>query len=233
MVDNNTAENKKITVKGIAEGLVLIIFEGDWKEIEADLRSEIAERSSFFQGSDVYVDASKRPLHVIEITSLQDILNESNITLKGIISGNSQTIANAKNLGLVTSLPVRKVKPEKKLQPLRTKPLDEDAFLIRKNVRSGVSIEKEENIVIVGDVNPGAEVYCGGSVFVWGKIRGKVHAGKNGDEKAQITAFSVEDGQLGIAGENLFVPKEKHPAKGSVITYQLKNNEIVSEKKSI
>ena len=62
---------------------------------------------------------------------------------------------------------------------------------IRKTVRSGQSIYYQGNIVIIGDVNSGSEVYAAGNVIVLGRIRGKVHAGTNGNTKAVIAAFFV------------------------------------------
>ena len=70
---------------------------------------------------------------------------------------------------------------------------------IRKTVRSGQSINYQGNIVIIGDVNSGSEVYAAGNVIVLGRIRGKVHAGINGNTKAVIAAFLLQPEILRIA----------------------------------
>lgn len=70
---------------------------------------------------------------------------------------------------------------------------------IRKTVRSGQSINYQGNIVIIGDVNSGSEVYAAGNVIVLGRIRGKVHAGTNGNTKAVIAAFLLQPEILKIA----------------------------------
>jgi len=70
---------------------------------------------------------------------------------------------------------------------------------IRKTVRSGQSINYQGNIVIIGDVNSGSEVYAAGNVIVLGRIRGKVHAGINGNTKAVIAAFLLQPEILKIA----------------------------------
>ncbi|MDR3596946.1 septum site-determining protein MinC [Clostridium sp.] len=70
---------------------------------------------------------------------------------------------------------------------------------IRKTVRGGECINYQGNIVIIGDINSGAEVYATGNVIVLGRIRGKVNAGSNGNTKAVIAAFLLQPELLRIA----------------------------------
>jgi len=70
---------------------------------------------------------------------------------------------------------------------------------IRKTVRSGQCIKYQGNIVIIGDINSGAEVYASGNVIVLGRIKGKVSAGTNGNSKAVIAAFLLQPEILTIA----------------------------------
>ncbi len=70
---------------------------------------------------------------------------------------------------------------------------------IRKTVRGGQCIKYQGNIVIIGDINSGAEVYASGNVIVLGRIKGKVSAGTNGNSKAVIAAFLLQPEILTIA----------------------------------
>ncbi len=70
---------------------------------------------------------------------------------------------------------------------------------IRKTVRGGECINYQGNIVIIGDINSGAEVHATGNVIVLGRIRGKVNAGANGNTKAVIAAFLLQPELLRIA----------------------------------
>jgi septum site-determining protein MinC len=70
---------------------------------------------------------------------------------------------------------------------------------IRKTVRGGQAIRYQGNIVIIGDINSGAEVYASGNVIVLGRIKGKVSAGTNGNSKAVIAAFLLQPEILTIA----------------------------------
>ena len=70
---------------------------------------------------------------------------------------------------------------------------------IRGAIRSGNRIEYEKSLVIIGDVNGGAEVIAGGNIVVTGVLRGLAHAGAKGNKKAIIAARKSEAPQLRIA----------------------------------
>ena len=74
--------------------------------------------------------------------------------------------------------------------------VDKNTILVQRTLRSGQSIRYGGNVVIIGDVNPGAEVTATGNIMVMGALRGVVHAGAGGDEKAVIMAFRLEPTQL-------------------------------------
>ena len=70
---------------------------------------------------------------------------------------------------------------------------------IRGSLRSGQKEEFHGNIVVVGDVNFGAEVVAGGNIIVVGTLRGVAHAGANGNKKAIIGANALGVTQVRIA----------------------------------
>ena len=67
------------------------------------------------------------------------------------------------------------------------------------SLRSGQRIEFEGSIVILGDVNDGAEVIAEDNITVLGMLRGMAHAGAKGNEKALISAHVIESPQIRIA----------------------------------
>lgn len=77
--------------------------------------------------------------------------------------------------------------------------VDENTILVQRTLRSGQSIRYNGNVVVLGDVNPGAEVAATGNIIVMGALRGVVHAGAGGDEKAVVLAFRLQPTQLRIA----------------------------------
>ena len=66
------------------------------------------------------------------------------------------------------------------------------------SLRSGQRIEYEGSLVIIGDVNPGAEVIAGENIVVLGELRGLAHAGAKGNRDAIIEAGAIDSMQLRI-----------------------------------
>lgn len=67
------------------------------------------------------------------------------------------------------------------------------------SLRSGQRIEYEGSLVIIGDVNPGAEVIAGENIVVLGALRGLAHAGAKGNRDAVIEAVEITSAQIRIA----------------------------------
>lgn len=66
-------------------------------------------------------------------------------------------------------------------------------------LRGGQALHHTGNIVVVGDVNPGAELVATGDIVVFGRLGGIAHAGARGDEAARICAIDLAATQLRIA----------------------------------
>jgi septum site-determining protein MinC len=73
-----------------------------------------------------------------------------------------------------------------------------DTLIVDHSLRSGQHEEYSGNVVLIGHLNNGAEIFAGGSVSVLGKLKGLVHAGRNGTERVYIVAGSFEPQQLRI-----------------------------------
>ncbi len=70
---------------------------------------------------------------------------------------------------------------------------------VKMTMRSGNKVEFKGNIVVMGDINPGAEVIAQGNIVVMGSLRGIAHAGSNGNENAFVSAFKLQPTQLRIS----------------------------------
>ena len=84
-------------------------------------------------------------------------------------------------------------------------------------VRSGQKLEFEGSIVIMGDVNDGAEVIAGDNIVILGALRGLAHAGAKGNVNAIIAASSIDAPQLRIA--NIIKEREKEEIQDDKKTY--------------
>ncbi len=76
---------------------------------------------------------------------------------------------------------------------------ENSTLYFRGTVRSGQSLEYPGNIVILGDVNPGAYVIASGDIIVMGRLNGVVHAGAEGEERAVVVGVAFFPSQLRIA----------------------------------
>lgn len=76
---------------------------------------------------------------------------------------------------------------------------EEPTLYIRKTLRSGQRVMFAGNVVLLGDLNPGAQIEADGDVIVLGQLRGSVHAGCEGDEQATVITSSLRATQLRIA----------------------------------
>ncbi len=76
---------------------------------------------------------------------------------------------------------------------------DSKTKFYNKTLRSGQKLESDGHVVVVGDVNPGAEIVAAGNIFVMGTIKGVVHAGAKGDREAIVVALNLIPTQLRIA----------------------------------
>jgi septum site-determining protein MinC len=69
----------------------------------------------------------------------------------------------------------------------------------RGTLRGGQTLHNLGNIVVIGDVNPGAELIASGDILVFGALRGVAHAGAQGDASARVVALELAPTQLRIA----------------------------------
>ena len=190
-----------IQIKGIRDGLLVTMADAGWSVLRESLISYIDERQAFFGGARVALDVGAQVLHVVELSELRDELSGRGVTLWAILGTSPTTENTAQILGMATRLS----KPQPPAPVVETPPED-SAMWIRRTIRSGTRIEYAGNIVVVGDVNPGAEIIAGGSVVVWGRLRGVVHAGADGNGEAVVCALDLSPTQLRIAGEVATTP---------------------------
>lgn len=97
----------------------------------------------------------------------------------------------------------------------------------RSSVRSGQKIEFEGSIVILGDVNGGAEIIAGENIVVLGSLRGLAHAGAKGNKKAIIACNQIDCPQIRIS--NIVKEIEKEELEKIHQYAYIKDTEIVME----
>ena len=183
------AENAVI-FKGTKDGLYIILKEEmDLNTIKYNLEKKIKPSKRFFEGANIMNFKGKK-LTQDEFDELKEIMEqEYGMTVIGSY--------NEKDYPVQEEHPVSK-KPE----ILEQLPFDNvhkgEALIVRATLRSGQLIQYKGDVVVIGDVNPGAHIKSAGSVIVMGTVRGIIQAGANGDYGAFIVAYKMQPSQLRI-----------------------------------
>jgi len=199
-------------IKGTKDGILVNLEDQDWLEAKGELIDQITNRYEFFQGAQLILDVGNNVLRAKDLGELRDILFAQDVTLSAIHSHSIVTLETAQLLGLKSLPDSPQEKPARKLKPLDTVLPGENAVMIHRTMRSGFKVAYHGHVVVLGDVNPGAEIIASGSVVVWGRLLGTVHAGAEGDETAVICALDLSPLQLRIATKVAIAPKgDKDP----------------------
>jgi len=225
-----TVKDDSITIKGIREGLLLTLKAGsdEWSELVARLAARIDENRTFFSGAQarIALNVGERPVLPHELDSLRLMLSKRGITLWAVISSSATTQSTARNMGLETSLVADGGQLE--LPEVSSEEHGTAAILVNRTLRNGRTVRHNGSVIVVGDVNPGAEIVAGGNVIVWGKLRGTVHAGANGDESAFVCALDLAPTQLRIAGYITISPPDRRRKPKPEIAF-VRQGRIVAE----
>jgi septum site-determining protein MinC len=214
-------------IKGIKNGILINLEDREWVHAKSDLIKQIEERKAFFLGARLILDIGKNILHAKELDELRDILAEKGVILAGVSSLSLVTREAAKSLGLKTELASSMIKRSSKIKPLDTVLQGEPAVMIHRTMRSGFKVAYHGHVVVLGDVNPGAEIIASGCVVVWGRLRGTVHAGAEGDEDAVVCALDLSPMQLRIASKVATTPNDEEKPQPEIAS--IKDNQIIAE----
>jgi len=187
----NPGESPPIQIKANRQGFTLVPDPAaPFATVVAFLEKRFSESRDFFRRAEMTLDLRDRPLRTDEIAALHHLLvARGQVRLVEVKLG--------EDLTLVMDRPSERQFFAPKLPPA-PRP-DDAALVIRNTCRSGMRVVSDTDCVVLGDVNPGAEVIAVGDVIIFGNLRGVAHAGANGDRSARIWALSIEPSQIRIA----------------------------------
>lgn len=195
-------------VLGKEEITLKISEKADYKEIEECLKEKIPELKKLYKNEKTPIFVTGKVLKNKEIDRIKEII-QKDIDVK-------VEFDSPKVLGLHG---IKKAFAEE-IKSSETK-------FHRGSLRSGMKLEYEGSIVVLGDVNAGAEVIAGENIVVLGILRGVAHAGAKGNVEAMIAAAQIESPQIRIANIVKEIEKEKEETRK---TYAyVKENAIILE----
>ncbi|HEX7562591.1 MAG TPA: septum site-determining protein MinC [Bradyrhizobium sp.] len=181
------------------------------EEIDATL----ARSPGFFVGRPVVLDLSAVDLSQSAIAHLVTSLEQRNIRVLGL--------ENVDAARLTTSMPPLltggrhcMLAPNEPRKP-EAKPKSA-SLVLESPVRSGQSIFSDGDVTVLGSVGSGAEIVAGGSIHVYGTLRGRAMAGFSGNSTARIFCQRIEAELLAIDGyyqtaEEIDVALRNRPAQ--------------------
>ena len=214
----------KVQIKGVREGLLITLGEGDWDELHQALLEQVDQQAEFLRGARLALDVGNHILKAGELGQLRKEIAERELTLWAVLSNSPTTEQTAQTLGLATQL--SKTRPESRPSSESFRDGDE-AILVHRTLRSGFSLQHLGHVVVIGDVNPGAEIIASGDVVIWGRLRGMVHAGAEGNESAIVCALDLSPTQLRIAGQIALTPKRRGKPQPEMA--RLQDGRVVAE----
>lgn len=180
-----------ITINLRKDNIIIKINEdSSQEEIVYMLRKKIPELKKLYQGETTPIVITGKVLKNKEIDEIQELIKrylDVNIKFDSPRTLGLHGITRTYNKEIATS----------------------ETKFHRGSVRSGQKIEFEGSIIVLGDVNDGAEVIAGENIVILGILRGLAHAGAKGNKDAMIAASSIEATQLRIAN----VVKERERAE--------------------
>jgi septum site-determining protein MinC len=219
-----------ITIKGIREGLLVTVGDAEtWPITAQGLLARIDQTADFFKGAKLALAIGGRALSAADLGRLRDDLSDRNVSLWAVLSDSPLSMSSAQALGLNVALPTSA--PAKREQAEREVDSEEprqEAVYLRRTLRSGRSVRHTGHVIVVGDVNAGAEVVADGDVVVWGHLRGTVHAGAGGDVEAVVYALDLSPTQLRIA--DLIATSPAHRGEPRPEMARIKDRRIVAER---
>ncbi len=167
----------------------------------AEIDATLARSPGFFVGKPIVLDLAAVDLSGPAISHLVGSLSERSIRVLGIegvdedrLGANMPPLLTGGRACVITrNEPAQKSEPEPK--PKQT------SLLLAEPVRSGQSIVfADGDVTVLGSVGSGAEIVAGGSIYIYGTLRGRAMAGVNGNSSARIYCQKIEAELLAIDG---------------------------------
>ena len=189
-------KNDPVVIKGSREGIFLLLDpEMDFVDLKEKISRKLSESKEFLVGAQLICDFGIREVTAEQIAEIEAVIKSFKLKLKRINNSRREEKGMQPNQVDRNSVP--------------TNPhADERTVLINKTLRSGQTVNFDGNVVVMGDVNPGAEVVATGNVIVMGALRGVVHAGAKGNHASVVTAIRLKPTQLRIADQITRAPDD-------------------------
>jgi len=194
--------SKIIDLKGSILSLtVLNLFSDQIDETKKAIAAKIDQAPDFFVGIPIVLEPKIALKDPTFLALLVEYLTQLQMIPIGIRTKEDAIKEQAEYAGLAI---FPQEKPKARSKKTKNEPEEaglKTALMVNNSVRSGQQIyAKDRDLIVMGSINPGAEVVADGHVHVFGKVMGKVFAGSSGDGNAKIFAKQLNPELVCIAG---------------------------------
>ncbi len=212
-------------IKGTKSGLLLHLYERPLVDAVSELRARLEETPDFYRGSRAVLMLGSLSTVPTELAAIVATLEQFGIIADGAVceSGDLAELARSAGLRIVAAsvAAAPRTRDDRagngEISVARNpESLDADTRYYKGTLRSGQSISVHGHIVVVGDVNAGAELVATGDIIVWGSLMGVAHAGAEGDDNAAVFALRLEPMQLRISRSIAIAPPQPRRGKRTV-----------------
>ncbi len=208
-----------VALKGTREGLVLYFDPlADFGLLLTELNKLLKDSVQFLQGATVRCFAGDKEYSEDEHDQLTNLLQEHQLELGGWLTTEEVYVP-----GKVQSQAI-----EKETRLGDEGMVEGHCLFVERNLRNGNSVQYEGHVVVLGDVNPGAEIIATGNIVVLGSLRGVAHAGATGERNASVSAYHLAPTQLRIADLVTRAPDEESEERGPEIA-RIKDDRLIVE----
>lgn len=238
-------ETRPIRLKGRSFLAMVLSPELPFDDWLARLDDLAARSTGFFLGRPVVLDVEGLDINRDQLKELIGELGERSVRIMGIEGARSSLLG----LGMPPAMrggrpapdfdaPEPAASPAKDGETAIAAPRTETepgrpvaSLIIREPVRSGQSvIFTEGDVTIIGSVASGAEVVAGGSIHIYGTLRGRAMAGSVGNSSARIFCRKLEAELIAIDGLYKTAEHMDPRLRGQAVQLWLEGDAIVAEK---
>lgn len=189
-----------VLFRGTKDGLLVVLNDKPgFAELAANLAEKLGSTGRFFRGAEVTVAVGQRELSVEQRRQIDAMLAAHGLYLRQFREG--EPLAEVLGRPAPARAPRAGEAAGPEPAPAAAGPLPEreqPPLVVNRTLRSGQVLRHRGDVLIIGDVNPGAEVVATGHIVILGTLRGVAHAGASGDETAFVLALRLEPSQLRI-----------------------------------
>jgi len=220
-----------ITIKGKPGGVFEIDVEplSSYAEIRDALREKLDKNKDFFTGADAKLLFTGRAMTRAQKQDIRRMLH-MDYDVDGVTFEDEREASPEEAPIRRAAEPAAAAVIENRVDLISREYFKAKSIFISHTLRSGQRVECEGDIVVLGDVNDGAEVIAGGSIAVMGTLRGLAHAGATGRSDVVVAANDLRPKQLRISGKIAVfpegqsggVPEIAEYSKGSIVIRALK-----------